>query len=146
MRPSRWVTSSQHQAVSPAESFRLAPAALEETPLRKSLKTIEQLLEKHDFVYVHLAVETADAVERLCAMERIDHLLLKPLTDALPNRGDWRLMAAIDDWTTGSVPFVAIGSGLPQQPAAALEAGAFAESPLQFKNGQGIFEWFTKRA
>lgn len=126
--------------------WKEAPSALEEGPLRKSLKTVEQLLEKHDFVYVHLAIETADAVERLCAMERIDQLLLKPLTDLLPSRDTWRLMAAVDDWTSGSVPFVAIGTRLPQQPAAALEASAFAESPLQFKKGQGIFDWFTKRA
>ena len=126
--------------------WKEAPRALEETALRASLKTIEQLLDKHDFIYVHLAVETADPVERLCAMERIDQQILKPLTASLPNRDTWRLMAAIDDWTSGSVPFVAIGSGLPQQPAAALEAAAFAESPLQFPNGQGIFDWFTRRA
>jgi 2,3-bisphosphoglycerate-independent phosphoglycerate mutase len=121
-----------------------APAA-EEAPLRATLKAIEQLLNKHNFIYVHLAVESADAVERFCAMERIDQFLLKPLTDLLPGRDEWRLLTAVDDWTTGSVPFIAIGSGLPKHPAASLDAASLAAGPLQFHNGQGIFEWFIQR-
>ena len=120
------------------------PRSLEESALQRLMKTVAPLVERHDLVYVHLSIETADPVERLCAMERIDHLLLKPLTEALPTQGPWRLLTAIDDRTNGSVPIVAIGTGLPQQPIAALTTQTFAESPLTFQEGSGVFSWLTR--
>ena len=122
------------------------PPSMGEAALRRLMKTVSQALERHDFVYVHLVVDTSDPVERLCAMERIDQLLLKPLTDTLPSQGSWRLLAAVDDRASGVVPFVAIGTGLPQQPAAALNAQQAAESPLQFANGEGLFAWLIQKA
>lgn len=126
--------------------WKEGPASMEEVALRRLMKTVSQAAEGHDLVYVHLAIESADPVERLCAMERMDQLLLKPLTETLPSLGRWRLLAAVDDRATGSVPFVAIGSGLPQQAVASLNAEQAAASPLQFADGEGIFSWLLQRA
>ena len=119
------------------------PASFEEPALRRWLKTAASLVEAHELVYMHLQIETADPVERLCAMERIDQLLLKPLTERLPSLASWRLLSAIDDRKSGVIPFVAIGTGLPQQPIAQLTSEAFAGSPLQLESGSRLFEWFT---
>jgi 2,3-bisphosphoglycerate-independent phosphoglycerate mutase len=120
------------------------PPSMEETALRRLMKMVSQEVERHDFVYVHLVIDTANPVERLCAMERIDQLLLKPLTGSLPSQGPWRLLAAVDDRASGSVPFTAIGTGLPQQAAPSLTAQQASESPLQFPDGAGVFAWLTK--
>ena len=120
------------------------PASFEGRALQRLLTGITSVIEQQDLVYVHLAVETGDPVERLCAMERIDQLLLKPLTDLLPRLGPWRLLTAIDDRHLGVVLFVAIGTGLSRQPIASLTAEAFTESPLTFPDGVGWFAWFTR--
>lgn len=120
------------------------PASLEERALQRLLSAVTPVIEQQDLVYVHLAVAHSDPVERLCAMERIDQLLLKSLTDLLPSFGPWRLLVAIDDCRLGLVPFVAIGTGLPRQPVATLTAERLTESPLTFRDGTGWFAWFTK--
>ena len=119
------------------------PHSFEERSLKPVAKTVQALLERHDFVYVHLGIATNDPVQRLCAMERIDQLLLKPLTEQLPETGPWRLLTVVDDRARGVVPFVAIGTGLPQQPVASLTAENFSESPLAFQDGGAWFSWFT---
>ena len=124
--------------------WKEGPSSLEEAALRRLMKTVAHALEGHDFVYVHLSIESSDPVQRLCAMERIDQLLLKPLTDMLPSLGRWRLLAAVDDRASGLVPFAAIGTGLPQQTVPSLTAEHIAASPLQFANGEGVFSWLTK--
>jgi 2,3-bisphosphoglycerate-independent phosphoglycerate mutase len=118
------------------------PASLQEGALQRLLKAALPATEKHDVVYVHIVVESADPVERLCAMERIDQLVLKPLSDALAAGG--RLLVAIDDRTARAVPFIALGAGLPQEPLRSLTLPAFAESRLAFQDGAGIFAWFTQ--
>jgi 2,3-bisphosphoglycerate-independent phosphoglycerate mutase len=123
--------------------WREGAPSLEEAGLRQLMHAIQQAVPQHDFVYVHLSVESADPVERLCAMERIDQLIVKPLTDALPSAGDWRLLAAVDDRASGSVPFAAIGTGLPTQAAAGLSADLAGQSSLRFTNGEGLFAWLT---
>ena len=125
-------------------TWKAGPASFEEPALQRLMKTVASLLERHDFVYVHLRVQTADPVQRLCAMERIDQVLLKPLTNLLPSLSPWRLMAVIDDPRHGAAPFVAIGTGLPQQPASHLALEQFAESPLAFEKGAGLFSWLTQ--
>ncbi len=120
------------------------PASFEEAPLRRLWKAAAPALERQDLLYVHIRVESGDPVERLCAMERLDQLLLKPLTDLLPRLGPWRLLAAVDDRKRGAVPFIAIGTGLPRQPVASLAAERFAESPLAFPDGAGSFAWLTQ--
>jgi hypothetical protein len=78
-------------------------------------------------------------------MERIDQHLLKPLTETLPTMGSWRMLAVIDD-RSGLAPFVAIGTGLPNQPVAKLSVQALAESPLVFADGAALYTWFTADA
>ncbi len=124
--------------------WKEAPAALDEPAFHRLLKSTTALLEHDDLVYVHLRVDSADPVVRLCTMERIDQVFLKSLTEHLPHDGSWRLLAAIDDRTNTGVPFVAIGKGLPQQPIAHLNAHSFAESPLTFDVRDGLFTWFTR--
>ena len=119
------------------------PPSFEEPAVHRWVKAIVPLVRAHDLVYIHLRVNTDDPVERLCAMERIDQLLLKPLTDQLPALGAWRLMSVIDDRRSRVVPFVAIGSGLPQQPVSQLTPEAFAASPLRQEDGLRLFSWFT---
>ena len=120
------------------------PGPLDAVTLQQVLGRTTALLERHDVVYVHVVVETTDAVERQCAMERIDQLLLRPLTETLPQQGGWRLLAAIDDRSSPVVPFVAIGTGLPQQPVATLAAQDFSESPLKFGDDGEVFAWLTR--
>ncbi len=124
--------------------WREGPASLEEAPLQRLVKALHPAINSHDVVYVHLRVQSADPVERLCAMERIDQILLKSLTEMLPSQGPWRLAMLIDDRVNHSVPWVAIGSGLPQQPVAALTAQHLAMSPLAFADGPALFSWFMK--
>ena len=123
--------------------WKEGPASMEEAALRRLMKTVAHAVEGHDFVYVHLSIESSDPVQRLCAMDRIDQLLLKPLTETLPSLGRWRLLAAVDDRASGLVPFVAVGTDLPQQAASSLTAEQIGASPLQFTNGDGVFSWLT---
>ena len=119
------------------------PPSLDDGPLQRLSKTLPALIARHDVVYVHLQVASGDPVERLCAMERIDQLVLKPLSETLSGSGSWRLLVAVDDRTNGSVPFVALGSGLPAQPIAQLDAARFAASPLTFHDGLGLSAWLA---
>ena len=120
-----------------------APASFEEAAFQRLLKAAEAALERHDLMYLHLGIHTADPVDRLCAMERIDRLLLKPLTEALQRGGSWRLLAAIDDRQQRRLPVVAIGTGLPRQPIPQLDADSFSGSPLTFQDAAGLFAWLT---
>lgn len=129
-----------------ALEWKAGPAVLDEVSVDRVSKDVAQLLQKHDLVYVHFRVTSDDAVQRLCAMERIDQRLLKPLSEQLRGIKDWRLLAAIDDRASGSVPFVAIGSGLPQQPVAQLQGRGAEESPLSFDDSAALFSWFTRHA
>ena len=123
-----------------------APASLKESAVKQLTKTVSSLIDTHDLVYVHVSIETGDAVERTCAMERLDQILLKSLTEALPRIGPWRLLAAVDDLRQGIVPLIAIGSGLPQQPVVSLSAEHLNASPLAFTDGAGLFTWFTRKS
>lgn len=124
--------------------WKEGPASFEERSLRSTVEDVAALLGSVDAVYVHLRVEAADPVERLCAMERIDQMLLKPLTHRLPGLGPWRALVAIDDRTRQSVPFVAIGTGLPIQPVTQLHAQTLRDSPLSFPDGHALFSWFMQ--
>ncbi len=118
------------------------PRLLEEAAIQRLTKTVTGLLAQNDVVYVHLQVDSTDPVERLCAMERIDQHLLKPLTETLPSNGSWRLLTVIDD-RSGVAPFVAVGTGLPNQPVAKLNLQELMESPLAFADGATLYTWFT---
>ena len=120
------------------------PPSFAQAGLRRWAKSVMERLERYEVLYVHLRITSSDPVDRLCAMERIDQSVLKPLTEKLPTLGPWRLLVAIDDRVSGSVPVVAIGSGLPQQPIAHLDGQSFADSPLVFRDGLEVFSWFTR--
>ncbi len=114
--------------------------AFDEPAVRRCASAALTALERHDLVYVHAQVRSADPVERLCAMERIDQLFVKPLVEALPTLGAWRLLAAIDA-RDRLVPFIAIGTGLPQQPVQRLTSEGLASSPLAFDRGAALRAW-----
>ena len=120
------------------------PRSLQEEPLQHLATSLASQIRKADLLYVHLEVESANPVERLCIMERIDGLLVKPLAEKLSSGEPWRLLTVIDD-RGGVVPFVAIGAGLPQQPIARLTAEAFADSPLRFSESSQLSAWFTRK-
>ena len=124
-------------------TWKEAPASLSEASLQRLLKTVVPLVESEDLVYVHLRIDAGDPVDRLCAMNRIDALLVKPITEALTDQQPSRLLVAVDDRPNGSVPFVAIGEGLSRHPVARLNAESFRESPLAFSEGAELFAWFT---
>jgi 2,3-bisphosphoglycerate-independent phosphoglycerate mutase len=130
-----------------AKSLNLAwyagPTSWEERSLEATAQSATRLISGRDFVYVHLAVTSADPVERLCAMERLDRVLLRACTGLLPRLGPWRLLVAVDDRTQGTVPFIACGTNVPKLPAVSLERAAFAGSPLSFADGAGWFAWLT---
>ena len=118
------------------------PRSLDEEPLQRLAHTIQKQAGMAETVYVHLEVHSADPVERQCAMERIDQLLVQPLYESLAQGESSRLLAVIDD-RDGVIPFIAMGAGLPRQPLARLTAGAFADSPLRFGESSQLFAWFT---
>jgi hypothetical protein len=91
-------------------------------------------------------VRSAEPVERLCAAERLDQLVIKPLLEALPDHGPWRLLAVIDGAGQRDAAFVALGTGLPRQPLAQLDPTSLQESPLAFRDGGRLFAWLTAPA
>lgn len=123
--------------------WRPGPISFEEPALRDLMRGLATLVERRERIYLHMQVDSPDPVERLCAMERIDQVLLKPLTDLLPRLGAWRLLVAMDDCADGSVPFVAIGTGLPKHPAARLDRATLQHTPLSFDRSGELHAWWT---
>lgn len=119
-------------------------ASFEERALQRAGKMLTECLSNHEVIYVHFRIRSADPVERLCAMERIDQLILHPLTEHLHRLDSWRFLAAIDDHVHRAVSFVALGSGLPRQPVAQLNAEQFGASPLVFHDGVELCAWLTQ--
>ena len=125
-------------------AWKEGPASFQEPAIQRWMKTIRSLVEAHDVVYLHAGIDSGDPVERLCAMERLDQLILAPLTEWLPTLGSWRLLTVVDRGHESAVPFVAIGTGLPRQPVAHLSVEALAASPLAFGEPDALFPWFTQ--
>ena len=120
------------------------PASFQEAAIQRWMKVVRSLVEAHDIVYLHAGIASGDPVERLCAMERLDQLVLAPLTEWLPTLGPWRLLTIVDRGHEGAVPFVAIGTGLPRQPVVHLGSEALAVSPLRFEEPAALFPWLTQ--
>ena len=116
---------------------------LTESGCQRLSRTTVKLLAKHDFVYLPLCVDRVEPVERQCAMERIDQHLLKPLTEHLAQLGEFRCLVAVDDRPSSTIPFVALGTGLPSHPAVRLTSEAVANTPLTFPDGTAAFTWLT---
>ena len=126
--------------------WHAGPGGWDDASLQQTLHDVERLLQRQDLVDVHVRLDTPDPVERLCAMERMDQLLLKPLTERLPPHGAWRLAVVVDDTRlTTSTPFIAIGTGLPQQPVSSLSVERLTESPLALADGNAFFSWFVQQ-
>ena len=124
--------------------WKPGPRSLEEAPIQHLTQTLAGLVERHALVELHLEIETEDPIERLCAMERIDQHLLKPVAERLPRLGPWRLMVVIDDRRmSGAIPVIAIGTDLPPAPVVSLTAEQLAASPLAFDDGPALFSWLT---
>jgi hypothetical protein len=124
--------------------WKEGPRSLEEPSVRRLTKTVWDAVQHHDMVYVHVQVESPDPVDRLCAMQRLDQLLLKPLTDQLPSLGEWRLLTAVDDRKHAGIVFVAMGTGVSQRPAAHLTREALLKSGLAFDRHAQLFSWFIQ--
>src|SRR4029079_18244234 len=84
-----------------------------------------EALQAHDLVCVHNeapdeASHEGRADAKVKALEEIDHHIVGPLLDALPNYGSWRLLVSPDHRTPlrtrahayGNVPFVIAGTGI----------------------------------
>ena len=126
--------------------------ATDETAFTALAEEALRLAKKHHSLYVHLAVAAEQPVDRLVAMERLDQLVLRRLTETLPGK-ELRLLVVVDERPAAGTPppggaataaaFVAYGAGLPQQPVSrptgdGLTAGASFEDPL------ALHAWFTK--
>jgi len=129
---------------------------LTEPAIRRVQGSILRLLKHRELVYAQVEVVSADPVERLCAMERLDQLMLKPLTEALTAQGAWRLLVVIDARPEHAaqqdrprderidVAFVAAGTGVPRHPVVRLSALQLAQSPLRFDRTAELSRWFTE--
>lgn len=118
----------------------------DERAFEKLRLTAEEALGRSDLVYLHVAVRSPDPVERLCAVERLDQLVIKPLLERLPGHGSWRLLTVIDGPGQRDAALVALGTGLPRQPLAQLDQVSLQESPLAFRDGGRLFAWLTAPA
>ena len=118
-----------------------APATWTENACQRLGHTLLSALTAHEFVYVHVEIRDADPVERQCAMERLDQHVIKPLTDALMRQGDVRCLVAVEDAPTGTMPFVALGSGLPEEPALRLTPTEAVKTSLRFQDGGALVRW-----
>ncbi len=119
------------------------PQNLDEAGFQQLAHAALQTLEKQPFLYIHVQVRTADPVERLCAMERLDQHLLKPLSQAV-SRGNGRMAVVVDSRDAGRIPFVAIGDGLAHKPVADLSVEKLQENALSFADAAELFAWLGK--
>ena len=125
--------------------WKTGPASLGEPALRQVTDALARLVERCDLVEVHLEIDLEEPIERQCAMERIDQLLVKPAAELLSRLGSWRLAVVMDDRRLrGSIPVIAIGSDLPVRPTPSLTEEALASSPLAFEDGFAFFAWLTQ--
>ena len=122
------------------------PARLDESGVRHVHRALTQALASHDVVSVHLPIDQHDPVERQCLMDRLDQLLVSPLTEHLMGHEEFRCVIAIEDRVSSTTPFVAAGTGLPPHPVVRLTHEAAARSPLKFLDGAALIEWFLKAA
>ena len=112
-------------------------------------------LEKHDFALVHIeapdeAGHEGSAKEKVKALERIDHLIVAPITELAGHRGDMRLLVVCDHPTPvrlrthvrGKVPFVLWGPGIQPSGATAYSEEQAASTGVQPVDGQALMRLF----
>ena len=127
-----------------ALTWKPGQPSLGDRALQRLAADVQALSATHDLVSVHLRIDSADPVERFCAMERIDQRLVKPLAKGLSSPAGARVLVVVDDLAGQSAPFIAAGGGLPQQPVTHLHGPAIAESPLAFSDASALFAWFVQ--
>ena len=120
-----------------------SPSWDEESMQRAASQLLEQL-DTTDHLYVHMTVTTSAPVERQCAMDRLDQLLIKPLSQRLAQHSG-RLAVILDDRASSTSAVIAMGEGIDPQPAVSLSVEALAESPLQFHDANALAEWFLPK-
>ena len=118
-------------------------AKLDESGCERMQRAASKALASHDWLYLHLAIDQTDPIERQCLMQRVSQRLVKPLTDQLTKLEEFRLVVAVDDRSTAMTPFVAVGTQLPNSPAVHFTSQEAAESRLIFHDGAGLFAWLT---
>lgn len=117
------------------------PSACDEAACRRTYRDAVAALERYDLISVHVPIAHHQPVDRQCAMERIDQLLLKPLAEALLKHDDYRCVVAIEDRTMDAIPFVAVGTNLASRPVARLTRHDVQDSALVFHDGVALFRW-----
>lgn len=112
-------------------------------------------LRDHDLVCVHVEAPDEASHEgrtdaKIQALEEIDHQIVGPLLEALPNHGDWRILVSPDHRTPlrtrahahGAVPFVVAGTGVAAGGQASYDEVAAQGSPVSFEKGHELMRWF----
>ena len=112
-------------------------------------------LAEHDLVCVHVeapdeASHEGKVLEKVKALERIDEHIVRPLLEALPRHGDWRILVEPDHRTTlktrahahGAVAFAAAGTGIQSRGQAGYDEIVAAHSTVSFDPGHQLMRWF----
>jgi 2,3-bisphosphoglycerate-independent phosphoglycerate mutase len=115
-------------------------------------------LDRFDLVCVHVeapdeASHEGKADAKVKALEEIDRYIVGPLLEALPARGDWRMLVSPDHRTPlrtrahayGPVPFVVAGTGVAARGHASYDEAVAERSELAFEKGHDLMPWFLVR-
>ena len=124
--------------------WKQGPASFEEPALQQLAGELNEMAKRYDLIYATFRVTSSDPVDRLCAMERIDQVVLKPLAEGFNRLGPWRQLTVVDDKADGSMPFIASGHGLPAHSVSTLHGDGIMESDLLFEDSAALFSWFTQ--
>jgi 2,3-bisphosphoglycerate-independent phosphoglycerate mutase len=108
-----------------------------------------------EIVCVHVeatdeASHQGDALAKVKALEEIDRHIVRPLLDALPAQGDFRILVSPDHPTPvrtkthshGEVPFAAAGTGISPDATVTYDEVAAGKSELVFPDGWKLMPWF----
>jgi 2,3-bisphosphoglycerate-independent phosphoglycerate mutase len=112
-------------------------------------------LPNYDLVCVHIeapdeASHEGRADAKVKALEEIDHHIIGPLVEALPQHGDWRILVSPDHRTTlrtrahayGMVPFAFAGTGVTNKGQASYDEAIADNSNLVFEKGHELMRRF----
>jgi 2,3-bisphosphoglycerate-independent phosphoglycerate mutase len=116
-----------------------------------------EALEAHDLVCVHVeapdeASHEGKALEKVKALEEIDHHIVGPLADALATYGDWRILISPDHRTTlrtrahahGAVPFLMAGTSIRAEGPPSYDEVVADASSLVFERGHELMRRFLR--
>jgi 2,3-bisphosphoglycerate-independent phosphoglycerate mutase len=112
-------------------------------------------LAQHDLVCVHVeapdeASHEGRADAKVKALEEIDRHIVGPLLEALPSRGDWRILVSPDHRTPlrtrahayGMVPFAFAGTGITSAGQTSYDEIVAETSDLEFEKGHDLMRRF----